>query len=170
MDKFGKCKVLWCTLGWIEGLPPWNILISPLKTWSSLPVYILRYCDVCVCSRWQILPQLYSRHWFLVTSARVCFTIFRWNAVCPCTHLSAGSGYVLTSHCVGGEIILPMSQVYSTVDRSSICFLTLVARGSQDLATSPKLQWSFSPWCARHLLGHTELANCTYYFPGCRRP
>ena len=45
--------------------------------------------------------------------------------------LSAGRGYYLTGQRVGGEIVLPLSQVHQMMDRVWTCFLTSVALGSQ---------------------------------------
>ena len=88
-----------------------------LKAQSHLPLHLLRACDVCVFRRRQISPQPFARSKLLVTSSCACFAISTRNGVRACAHLSAGRGYNITGHRVGGKIVLFLSQVHRKVDR-----------------------------------------------------
>ena len=89
----------------------------------------------------------YSHCWLLVTSPCASFAIFGWVAICLFMYLSAGRGYFLTSHSAGGEIILLMSQVHATVDRSWMYLSHICGTG---LTKSSKLWW----WSCFRRAGH----------------
>ena len=102
---------------------------------------------------WQILPQVYSDHWLLVTFPCACFAISGGNAVCPCTHTSAVRGYFLTDHLCGLLVCLAYVSSSSHIRWKFDVLSHAYGMGLERLATSPKPWLLSSSGHARHLLG-----------------
>ena len=110
-----------------------------VKPGSQPPVQNLRPCDLCVfpgklpSGRYQQSHTVVFDCWSQV-HIRVLQSLDKMLSECR--------GYYISSHCVGSEIILLMSQVRQTVDKSSTFFCTSAANRGNRLA--PGMQGTYA--------------------------